>query len=90
MMRTVLATLGFAKELLDVLQQVQVVQQEGSYAMERLAPMVVHPVSMTGACRRPRRALVCIVDKTTNPYSCRSMTNLVLVVVRHHHVPPDS
>ena len=91
-MRTVPAKLGSARELLDVLQQVQVVRPGGSCAMERLAPMVVHPASTTGACRRPRRALVCIVDKTTNPHSCLSMTSLVLVVVHHHHhhVLPDS
>ena len=85
-----LATLGFAKELLDVLQQVQVVQQEASYAMERLEPIFVDPTSMTGGCRRPSRVLGCPVAETTSPRGLLSMTSFALVVAPLHHAPPNS
>ena len=88
-MKAVLSTLDFAKERLGVLQ-VQVGQHQASYAMGRPEPTFADPMSMTGACRRPSRVLVCIVDETTSPRTFLSMTSLALVVASRHHAPPDS
>ena len=89
MTKAVLSTLDFAKRRL-VLQQVQVGQQQASYAMGRPEPTVSALMSTTGACRRPSRVLVYLVDKTTSPRGLLSMTSFALVVAPHHHAPLDS
>ena len=73
-----------------MLQQVRVARLEGFGAMARPAAMVVRLASRTGACHHHLLVLVGIVDRTTNPRSCLSMSSLALVVVLRHHVPPCS
>ena len=86
-MRTVLATLDLAKGRLVVPQQVRVVQQEASCAMDVPEPTSVGSKSMTFAYRRPSQIPVA---GTMTLRGLPSMTSFELAVVPRPRSPPNS